>query len=169
MPDDLLLDFEKRVLTGDYRKYFDIKRNNFFASISHLPKIWASFMVLDEVWMREFEDLYHPRDMGVVLPVILFMNAHAHSRIAIELGFSGALNECWNTLRMGIEPVYHACVLLADSNLTVAWAEAKATAEAERTFAKVFEEGKRKSFEKLGLGKLHEFWNDFSECKSHQH
>jgi hypothetical protein len=74
------------------------------------------------------------------------------------------MNECWNTLRMGIESVYHACVLLADPNLTVAWAEkAQATAEAERAFAKAFEEGKTKSFEKLGLSKLHEFWTNFSE------
>jgi hypothetical protein len=29
MPDDLLLDLEKRVLNGSYRKYFKIKRNNF--------------------------------------------------------------------------------------------------------------------------------------------
>jgi len=76
----------------------------------------ASFMALDEVWMREFEDLYHPRDMGVVLPVILFMNAHAHSRIAMELGFGfcGALNECWNTLRMGIESVHHRHLKIQD-------------------------------------------------------
>jgi hypothetical protein len=164
MPDDLLLDFEKRALEGGYRKYFEIKRNNFFATISHLPRIWASFMALDEVWMREFEDLYHPRDMGVVLPVILFMNAHAHLRIAMELGFSGAMNECWNTLRMGIESVHHACVLLADPSLTVAWAEkANTTAEAERAFERAFEEGKTKSYERLGLSKLHEFWINFSE------
>jgi hypothetical protein len=70
--------------------------------------------------MREFEVLYHPRDMGAVLPVILFMNPHAHVRIAMELGSCGALNERWNTLRMGVESVHHACVLLADPSLTVA-------------------------------------------------
>lgn len=107
--DDLLLPFEKRCLHGDYREFFKTKRNNYFATIQAFPGVWRCFELLDDIWMREFDDLQKLRNVKGMLPAILFMNAHAQFRVAWELGFSCCIGEAWNVLRSGIESVAHAC------------------------------------------------------------
>jgi hypothetical protein len=52
----LLLDFEKG-FPDHYKEYYAAKRNNFFASIQAAPRLWSAFMLLDEIWIREFEDI----------------------------------------------------------------------------------------------------------------
>jgi hypothetical protein len=52
----LLLDFEKGV-PDHYKEYYAAKRNNFFASIQAASRLLLAFMLLDKIWIREFEDI----------------------------------------------------------------------------------------------------------------
>ena len=54
---DLLVAFEIQNITGDYREYYKIKRNNFLSSIQQFPEHWEFFCKLDETWKREISDL----------------------------------------------------------------------------------------------------------------
>jgi hypothetical protein len=45
-------------------------------------------MHLDEIVLREFEVMQRLRDPNLMLPMILFMNAHQKMRVALELGCS---------------------------------------------------------------------------------
>src|SRR2546427_305823 len=84
---EFLLPFERQTLKGDYRGYLNIKRNNFFATIQQFRGIWDCFGLLDETWIREFADLERQRDPNQMLPLLLFINAHAQFRTAFELAF----------------------------------------------------------------------------------
>jgi len=112
---DLLLPFEGRVFPSEYKEYFKAKRQNFFATIQAFDKLWECFMLLDKIWMREMEDLGRLRDPMQMFPMILFTNAHAKFRIALELGFSCCLGEAWDTVRGAIESVAHAHKLIVKS------------------------------------------------------
>lgn len=164
---DLLAPFERDALRGDYKVYFTTKRENFRASVYNLPLLWQSFQRLDEIWIRELIDTQQLKDPNVVLPAALFRDAHARFRIAMELAFSCCMHEAFNSLRLGIEGVYHACKILSDPKQTEqrarVWiATAERTHEAQKAFAKVFEHDKRRSFAECGLTGLHRYWEDFS-------
>ncbi len=167
--DDLLLPFEKSHLQGDYKDYFKTKRNNFFATVQTVPGIWRCFGLLDEVWMREFEDLQRLRDVKQMLPAILFMNGHAQFRIAWELGFSCCVGEAWNVLRSGIESVAHAHKIHREPHLAAVWSAKDDGADELRAFKNAFERNKKESLfpAQHGLGTLHRYWSQFSELGTH--
>ena len=123
--EELLHEIEKRRLRRAYREYYKIRRNNFFASLAHFPGLWESFMLLDETFVREFDDMYHMRDEDAVTPLMLFMNGHKQIRTAMELGFAGDSLEAWNTMRMAIDCTYQACKILADPTLGHIWAKGR--------------------------------------------
>jgi hypothetical protein len=100
---DLLLPFESEHIPEFYREYYKIQRNNFFASIQAFPAMWRYYLLLDKIWLREFEDLKPPGDSKLIFPLLLFINAHAKIRISIELGFSGCLSEARSILRDAID------------------------------------------------------------------
>ena len=50
---DVLAPLESKALRGDYRVYFETKRENFRASINNLPLLWDCFQLLDEIWIRD--------------------------------------------------------------------------------------------------------------------
>lgn len=102
---DLLLRFEQENLPPHYRDYYVAKRQNLFASIEGFSPLWRCFMLLDEIWLREFEDMRATRDIHRMFPMILFMNAHAKMRIALELGLSACLAEAYSILRDAVESV----------------------------------------------------------------
>ncbi|MFZ0889905.1 MAG: hypothetical protein WA005_15775 [Candidatus Binataceae bacterium] len=161
---DLLLNFEKETLSGDYLRYYESKRGNFRNSLSAYPGIWKGLMLLNEIWMREFNALSHQREPNRALPVQLFMIAHSHFLASIEIGFSGLIKEACNTMRMGMEAIYHACRMLADPALQKAWMQkGRHTEEAIREFEKAFEKNRTKNFETLGLDDLLKHWEDYSE------
>jgi hypothetical protein len=54
---DLLVRFEIDNIPAEYREYYRTKRNNLFASIQGLSEMWKYYILLDKVWMREFDDL----------------------------------------------------------------------------------------------------------------
>jgi len=158
---EILLPLEKHFPTG-YREYYEIKRNNFFAAITNLPDLWTCFMRLDDVFMREFEDLKVVHDPEKWLPLMLFMHAHAQFRIFFELGFTGAFCEAYNIARMAIESVYQACKILANPGLNEIWAKKETGEEAAKLFRKEFDEEKRQGYADLHLEKLHEHFRAFS-------
>ena len=161
---ELLHDIEKRRLRRAYREYYKIHRNNFFASLAHFPGLWESFMLLDEIFVREFDDMYHMRDEDAVTPLMLFMNGHKQIRTAMELGFAGDSLEAWNTMRMAIDCTYQACKILADPTLGHIWAKGrKEDAPSRKAFTRAFLKDKTEGFETLGLRGLLELWYCFSD------
>ena len=104
-------------LPPKYREYYAAKRQNFFASIQSFPEMWRYYHLLDAIWLREIDDLEVARDAGRVFPVILYTNAHAKMRVAIELAFSGCMAEGRSVLRDAVEFVAHAHHVLKDPAL----------------------------------------------------
>ena len=99
---DLLVAFEIQNITGDYREYYKIKRNNFLSSIQQFPEHWEFFCKLDETWKREISDLEVATDPDRVLPMVLYINVHAKMRISMELAFSNCIQEARSVLRDGV-------------------------------------------------------------------
>src|SRR5437763_270592 len=104
-------------MPADYREYYATKRNNFFASIQGFGEMWDYYMRLDAVWMREFADLKTAREASRMFPLLLYFNAHAKVRVAMELAFSGCTAEARSVLRDAVEFVAHAHTMLNDPKL----------------------------------------------------
>jgi hypothetical protein len=158
---DILLPLEKSFPIR-YREYYETKRNNFFASITHFPSLWSCFMRLDDIFGHEFEDLKVLLDSDQWLPLMLFMHAHAQFRIFMELGFSGAFCEAYNIARMAIESVYQACKILAEPGLNEVWAKKESSEEAAKAFDEMFVHEKKQGYLDLKLGDLHKHFTKFS-------
>jgi hypothetical protein len=82
---DLLVQFERDNIKDDYLVFYSIKRNNFISSIQGFPEHWEFFCRLDEIWRREISDLEIATNPDFTFPVVLYMNAHAKTRISMEL------------------------------------------------------------------------------------
>jgi hypothetical protein len=160
---ELLVPFEIQNIPAEYREYYKIKRNNFFASIQNFSDIWKCYMLLDKIWLREFDDLKPARDPERMFPMLLYINAHAKIRVSMELAFTGCLAEARSILRDGIEFVAHAHCTLADPELQKVWLSKNQEAQA---FKDAFERHKREGVFK-GLEELHRVWGHLSETGSH--
>jgi hypothetical protein len=104
---DLLVEFEMNALPDDYREYYKIKRNNFFASIQNHPEHWKFFCMIDQIWKRELTNLEVGIAPETALPVMLYINAHSKIRISMELAFSMCIQESRSILRDAVESVAH--------------------------------------------------------------
>jgi hypothetical protein len=151
---ELLVPFESENIPADYKAYYKIKRNNFFASIQGFPEMWKYYNLLDAIWLREFSDLKPLGHMNQWFPLILFINAHAKMRISIELAFTGCLAEARSILRDAIEFVAHAHTMLRDPKLQAVWLSKN---EAKQAFSDAFERYKKEGIFN-GLEELHETW-----------
>jgi hypothetical protein len=160
---DLLVPFESQHIPPDYKEYYVIKRNNLFASIQGLPEMWKYYILLDDIWLREFGDLKPPGNVNQLFPLVLFFNAHAKIRVSIELALSGCLAEARSVLRDGVEVVAHAHKMLADPQLQIVWLSKN---EDEEAFKEAFERYKKEGLFK-GLEELYETWGRLSETGSH--
>jgi hypothetical protein len=160
---DLLVPFESQNIPADYKDYYKIKRNNFFASIQGFPEMWKYYILLDAIWLREFSDLKPPGNVNQWFPLILFFNSHAKIRISIELALSGCLAEARSILRDGIEFVAHAHAMLNDPQLQTVWLSKN---EEEKAFKDAFERNKKRGIFK-GLEELHRTWGQLSDTGSH--
>jgi len=163
---DLLVPFEIANIPEPYRDYYRSKRNNFFASIQHFSDLWKYYILLDEIWLREFEDLKPARDPTTIFPVTLYFNAHAKIRVSVELAFSGCLAEARSILRDAIEFVAHAHAMLQDPELQSVWLKKNDGESGLKAFRKAFEQQKEKSLFR-GLEELHSIWKQLSETGSH--
>jgi hypothetical protein len=109
--------FEIQSIPKSYKDYYAVKRNNFFSSIQGFPETWQYYMMLDEIWLREFSDLKPPGSVAQLFPLMLYVNAHAKMRIGIELALSGCMSEARSIMRDPIEFVAHAHAMMTDPEL----------------------------------------------------
>jgi hypothetical protein len=163
---DLLVKFEMDNIPAEYREYYAIKRNNFFASIQGFPEMWDYYLRLDAIWMREFADLRTARDPERMFPLLLYFNAHAKMRVSLELAFSGCISEGRSILRDAIEFVAHAHAMLNDPDLQKTWLSKNDGRAALKAFKDAFEYYKDERLFR-GLEELHKTWGDLSERGSH--
>lgn len=162
---DLLVEFEIKNLPDEYREYYKIKRNNFFASIQMYPELWTFFGNLDQIWKRELTDLEVGINTETAFPLMLYINAHSKMRISMELAFSMCVQEARSVLRDAVESVAHAHHMLRDpANLRV-WLQ-KDEPGGKLAFKKVFQDDKAKNLFK-DLAELHEKFGQLSEAGSH--
>ncbi len=164
--DRLLHKFEIDNIPEQYRAYYGIKRSNFFASIRGFHEMWQYYVRLDAIWMREFADLQSARDASRVFPLLLYFNAHAKMRAAMELAFSGCMAEARSILRDAIEFVAHAHAMISDPGLQRTWLSKNDGKAALEEFKNAFERQKKESVFK-GLEELHKTWGELSEAGSH--
>jgi hypothetical protein len=160
-------DFEQ-LAHGELREYMSAKAHNFATSVAAFPQLWEAYHLLDDIFCKEFSDTQNVRDESLLVPALIYRDAHARFRVAMELGFSGCINDAFNALRFGIEAVYHARKILRSPELSIELAQvwlkkADDTDEARKAFRKAFDEGKREAFIECGLTALHHYWSDFSE------
>jgi hypothetical protein len=163
---DLLVAFEIRSIPDDYREYYRAKRQNLFATIQRFPEVWRCYLLLDKLFLREFEDLKTATDPARMFPLILFFNAHAKMRVSIELAFSGCLPEARSLLRDSIESMAHAHTMLSDVILQKIWLNKHDGQSALEQFKNAFERNKKVGIFK-GLDELHSSWGRMSETGAH--
>jgi hypothetical protein len=163
---DVLVEFERQHIPEHYKLFYVPKRHNLFATIQQFPYIWNCFMNLDKIVLREFEAMQRLRDLGLVLPMVLLMNALAKIRIAFELACSTAVPEAHSILRDSIESAAHGHRLASDPQLLKPWLEKNDSEGAKKVFSQEFEHAKAiRLFD--ALPELHRLWKQFSEFGSH--
>jgi len=163
---DLLVPFESQILPEEYKQYYKTKRNNFFASIQKFPGMWKYYMMLDQIWIREFQIMETARDSERMFPLLLYFNAHAKIRVSIELAFSGCMAEARSILRDAIEFVAHAHTMMGDAELQKIWLSKGDDEAALEAFKDAYERNKKEGVFK-GLPELHRVWGQLSETGSH--
>jgi hypothetical protein len=164
--DPLLVKFEIDNIPDDYREYYGAKRSNFFATIQGFREMWDLYLRLDGVWLRGFKDLYVARDPNMMFPLLLYFNAHAKIRVALELAFAGCMPEARSILRDAIEFVAHAHTMVNDPELQKTWLSKNDDNAALEAFKDAFERHKKEGVFN-GLDELHRMWGDLSERGSH--
>lgn len=160
---DLLVPFESQHIPTGYKEYYKIKRNNLFASILGFPEMWKYYVLLDNIWTREFGDLKPPGNVHHFFPLVLFYNAHSKIRVSIELALSGCLGEARSILRDGVESIAHAHRMITDPKLQEVWLTKD---EDGKAFREAFDRHKREGLFK-GLDELYRTWGELSETGSH--
>lgn len=162
----LLVEFERQNMPKDYREYYATKRHNFFASIQGFRELWELYLRLDAVLFRENNDLKVATDTSRVFPVLLYFNAHAKMRIAMELAFTGCTAEARSILRDAVECVAHAHRMLPNPELQKVWLSKNDSEAALKAFDAEFVHVKKvRVFS--GLPDLHRVWGELSETGSH--
>jgi hypothetical protein len=160
-PSDLLLPFEQMAMMEHYRPYYEIKRNNFLASIQGAPDLWHYFQLLDKIFLTEFEDMGTAHDPNRMFPLALYFNAHAKIRISMELAFTRCMEEARSILRDAIETAVFAHYMHDDPNLQKIWLGKDDNPQAGKDFSLAFEKDKKTKLFK-GLPELHEKWGRLS-------
>ena len=163
---DLLLPFEIENIPKDYLPYYEARRTNFFASIQGFSHLWRMYMLLEAIWLREFDDLKPVNDPNRMFPMMIYLNAHAKMRVSIELAFSACLGEARSILRDAIESVAHAHHMLREPKLQKVWLSKDDGKAEEKAFNEAFLKKKAERLFK-GLENLHEKFGELSETGSH--
>jgi hypothetical protein len=159
--DKTLVKFEIDNIPAPYREYYGAKRSNFFASIQNFREMWDFYIKLDAVWLRGFADLYVARDPNGMFPLMLYINAHAKIRAAMELAFGGCMSEARSILRDAVEFVAHGHAMVNDPELQKKWLSKNDDAAGLKAFKDAFERHKKEGVFK-GLDELHKTWGDLS-------
>jgi hypothetical protein len=119
--------------------------------------------------MREFQDMKVVTDTNTMLPGLLFMNAHAKFRIALELGFSCCLGKAWDALRGAIESVAQGLKIIREPAMSKVWLNKDHGKKEAEAFKHAFERNKKTSLfpPQDGLDKLHHLHSQYSEWGTH--
>lgn len=163
---DLLLPFEQEVIPEHYRPYYEIKRNNFFASVQGSLNLWRYYQLLDKILLTEFQDMGTAHDPSRMFPLALYFNAHAKIRISMELAFTRCMEEARSILRDAIETAVFAHYMHDDPSLQRIWLSKDDSPQAGRDFSLAFEKDKKAKLFK-GLASLYENWGRLSETGAH--
>ncbi len=164
--DDLLLPFERVTVPEHYRPYLRAKRNNFFAGVQGSPNLWRFFGLLDLILFTEFQDMARATDTTRMVPLVLFLNAHAKIRVSMELVFSRCMEEARSILRDAIETSVFAHYMLGDPNLQRVWLSKDDGVKEATEFREAFEKDKKNRAFK-GQSELYEQWGRLSETGAH--
>ena len=162
----ILLPIEQEAIPQHYLPYYEAKRCNFFAAIQRSPDLWRYFQLLDKVLLTEFEDMRTVRDPNSIVPLALALNAHAKTRISIELTFARCMEEARSIMRDAIETAVYAHYMHQNPPLQKIWSSKDESTEAAKEFSQAFEKDKRTKLFK-GLPELHQQWGRLSETGAH--
>jgi hypothetical protein len=164
-----LLPFEQAHFHPEYRKYFQMKRHNFFRAISEFSGLWECFQTLADIWQRDIEDTQHLNDSAQMLPSLMFRYAHARFLAAMELGFSCCVGDAYGSIRGGIEAVAQAHKIYREPQLATVWTTRGKGKEEDERYKEAFEHNKKLSLfpAQHGLEKLYECWKWSSELGPH--
>jgi hypothetical protein len=162
--DDILTQFERK-FPAPFKDYYLAKRNNLFASIQNLPKLWECFMMLDKIFFREFEDMTRATNLYKAFALLLFMNAHAKMRIAMELGMSTCLMEAHSIVRDAIESCAHG-YRVQDPVLLKIWLMRDDGPAEKKAYQREFWDNKKAGLFK-GLDQLYGLWKQYSDIGAH--
>ena len=158
---DLLLPFEMTAVTGDYREYLKTRRNNCFASMQAYRDLWHAFAELDQCWRQGLDDMRRITSADDMLPMSLYIRAHAQVRTSGDLMFSGCMPEAADLLRTGVESAAHAYRIKENPALAEVWLR-KDDLAVKRAYGKAFEKEKKTRLF-AGIEGLHHYYSLFSE------
>jgi len=164
--DDLLLPFERGTMPEHYRPYLAAKRNNFFGGVQRAPNLWRYFGLLDLILFTEFQDMAQATDTNRMVPLVLFLNAHAKIRVSMELAFSRCMEEARSILRDAIETAVFAHYMLGDPNRQKVWLSKDDGVKEANEFRETFEKDKKNRAFK-GQAELLDQWGRLSETGAH--
>jgi len=118
--------------------------------------------MLDQAWLREFEAL-KPSSPNRAFPILIYINANAKVRIALELAFTGCMSEARSILRDAVEFAAHAHHMLKNPDIQKVWLNKNSDEDA---FKKEFWYSKETGLF-AGLDELYDVWCQLSEIGSH--
>ena len=149
--------------------FFEERSRCFQNTVKAFPLAWKAFELVDEVWLRELEDLTHVSGSDRMC-VILYFSAHSRIRAAVEMAFSRCLPDAWASLRAGIESVAFASCIHQDVVLA-SRLDPNQTGEMKlKAFKHEFNDVRKKSLHpasKYGLKQLGRYWDQYSDSGSH--
>ena len=166
---NLLTEFERDNLRGRYRQHLINTSNNWGVNFNKFRPLWDCFMLIDEIWHRELEDMSEGiNDSKEVFPFFLFAAAHAKAQVVINLLFSDYVTEAYSIMREAIEFVVHGYRLLSRPDLLdVWWNRGRDAASLELWKDEFWFAKEHRLFE--GLPELYSAWKLCSERASHAH
>lgn len=169
MGESVLLSFEDRNMSGEYRDYFIQKRKNYEVAIRDIPELWNCFQRLDEIWARSFSDLQIQTNRCEVLMSMLFRHAHGNFRIAFELSYSLAITQAWALVRTSIDAAVIAYKLHREPNLMKVWLNKDKGLNELKEYRKSFENDRKANLfpDGHGLEELYKMYRFYSEVGSH--
>lgn len=171
IPDEeLLLPFERQVMSGEWRSYFAIKRECWLATIQRLRLLWDVFIQLDDIFFREIQDLEKASDSTKMLAHLLFIKSHQSIRVAAEVGFATHFTQAWDLTRAAIESAAVAHKLHREPQLAEVWLRKDDGRPQMQAFKDAFERDKKNNLfpDRFAfLAQLHILYSQFSEWGTH--
>ncbi len=168
--DQFLLPFERHIMTGQWKEYLKIKRQNWLATIQHFPDLWDLFITLDGIFSREIDDL-QPRPSGKsAFAQMLFIKAHQTIRVAGETAFSTQITEAYDMTRAAIETAVIAHKIYREPILAKVFLARDDGKKESEAFKNAFERNKAMNLfpsKYPFLTGLHQYYSRFSDWGTH--